>query len=53
MTRYKEKAKETSPLSGKPHRINRLFRQLVPYGFCNEAKIQFGMAIPVVRLAFN
>ncbi|XP_077338384.1 multidrug and toxin extrusion protein 2-like [Lithobates pipiens] len=47
MTRHKEEAKETSPLSGKPHGIKRLFRQLVPYGFCNEAKIQFGMAIPV------
>ncbi|XP_077338389.1 multidrug and toxin extrusion protein 2-like [Lithobates pipiens] len=47
MTRHKEEAKETSPLSDKPRGINRLFRQLVPYGFCNEAKAQFGMAIPV------
>ncbi|XP_077338388.1 multidrug and toxin extrusion protein 2-like [Lithobates pipiens] len=47
MTRHKEEAKETSPLSDKPRGINRLFRQLVPYGFCNEAKAQFGMAVPV------
>lgn len=47
MTRHKGEAKETTPLSNKPHGINRLFRQLVPYGFCNEAKEQFGMAIPV------
>ncbi|XP_073471240.1 multidrug and toxin extrusion protein 2-like [Aquarana catesbeiana] len=47
MTRQKEEAKETSPLSDKPQGINRLFRQLVPYGFCNEAMEQLGMAIPV------
>ncbi|XP_077338383.1 multidrug and toxin extrusion protein 2-like [Lithobates pipiens] len=47
MTIHKEEAKETSPLSDKPHGIKRLFRQLVPYGFCNEAKKQFGLAIPV------
>ncbi|XP_040192723.1 multidrug and toxin extrusion protein 2-like [Rana temporaria] len=47
MKRLKEEANETSPLSEKPRRINRLFRQLVPYGFCNEAKEQFVLAIPV------
>ncbi|XP_040192721.1 multidrug and toxin extrusion protein 2-like [Rana temporaria] len=47
MKRHKEEAKETSPLSEKPNGINRLFRQLVPYGFCNEAKKQLGLAIPV------
>lgn len=47
MTRPKEEAKETSPLSDKPHGINRLFRQLVPYGFCIEAKKQLGLVIPV------
>ncbi|XP_073471238.1 multidrug and toxin extrusion protein 2-like [Aquarana catesbeiana] len=44
---HKEEAKETSPLSDKPHGIKSLFRKLVPYGFCNEAKTQLGLAIPV------
>ncbi|XP_040192722.1 multidrug and toxin extrusion protein 2-like [Rana temporaria] len=47
MTRHKEEAKETSPLSDKPHGINKLFCQLVPYGFCNEAKETLRLAIPV------
>ncbi|XP_072262351.1 multidrug and toxin extrusion protein 2-like [Pyxicephalus adspersus] len=47
MTRHQKEAKETSPISGKPHGIRKLFRQLVPYGFCFEAKKLLGLAIPV------
>ncbi|KAM5180667.1 multidrug and toxin extrusion protein 2-like [Mantella aurantiaca] len=47
MTRLNGEAKETSPLSDKPHGIKKLFRQLVPHGFCHEAKKQLQLAIPV------
>ncbi|KAM9320075.1 multidrug and toxin extrusion protein 2-like [Gastrophryne carolinensis] len=43
MTQTNGEPKETSPLSGKPRGIRRLFCK----GFCNEAKEQIKLAIPV------
>ncbi|XP_068122161.1 multidrug and toxin extrusion protein 2-like [Hyperolius riggenbachi] len=47
MTRQKEGATENSPLSGKPGGFRTFFHQLIPDGFCYEAKKLLQMSIPV------